>query len=112
VTLTRMRLFCYIMIVRLLFNGMSALFMLLVPRTVKIQLIRHDKNDFRLTSSTYPNNIDVDTIGIDRHKYHRNGKNLSETFFFELQPVRASAVETSARDFKVMLFDGESSIFE
>jgi len=62
--------------VRLLLNGTSALFRLLVPRIVERKQMRHDnndlqhtimlKNDLRLASSTYRNNVDVDII--DKHK--------------------------------------------
>jgi len=46
----------------LLLNGTSALFRLLVSRTVQIKQIKYEKIDLRLTSSTYLHNVDVDTF--------------------------------------------------
>jgi len=59
----------------LLLNGISALHTLLVPRKVEIkydtcwrrfEIDKLLKNDLRLTSSTYRNNVDVDIL--DKYK--------------------------------------------
>jgi len=44
---------------------LAALFRILVPRKVQIQEIGHVKNNLRLTSSTFINNVDVDILNIN-----------------------------------------------